>query len=140
MKETSSADYEAAKRAVLDYVEAVYEADPSKIERSVHHDLNKGGFFKKDAGAVYNFTSMTFTDIVELSKNYNKDSRIPEDAPKDVIIFDMTGQIASVKLVAWWGIDYMHLAKYEDKWMIVNVLWQTYPDQDARLAKLEGKK
>ncbi|HJQ67701.1 MAG TPA: nuclear transport factor 2 family protein [Blastocatellia bacterium] len=24
-------------------------------------------------------------------------------------------------------MDYMHLAKYDGKWMIVNILWQTPP-------------
>lgn len=33
----------------------------------------------------------------------------------------------------------MHLAKYEGKWKIVNVLWQTHPDLDDRLANMEGK-
>lgn len=68
---------------------------------------------------------------------------MPKDAPKEVIIFDMTGQIATAKLIAWWGIDYMHLAKYDGKWKIVNVLWQTHPQEDSRLANTfqfkEGK-
>ncbi len=38
-------------------------------------------------------------------------------------------QTASVKLIAEWGIDYMHLAKYEGQWKIVNVLWQSHPPE-----------
>jgi len=29
--------------------------------------------------------------------------------------------------VAWWGIDYLQLARYNGKWMIVNVMWQSPP-------------
>ena len=137
MSEINDQEREAVKQAVLDYVEGVYNADPSRIELSVHPDLAKGGFFQKEGDAGYNFTSMTYAQMVELSKNYNKDGRMPLDALKEVIIFDMLDQIASVKLIAWWGIDYMHLAKYEGKWKIVNVLWQTHPGQSDRLARLE---
>ncbi len=38
-------------------------------------------------------------------------------------------QTASVKLIAEWGIDYMHLAKYDGRWKIVNVLWQSHPEE-----------
>ncbi len=139
MNEPNELEREAVKQAVLDYVEGVYEVDPSRIERSVHPDLAKGGFFKKEGETGYNFISMTFAQMIELSKNYNKDGKMPQAAPKEVIIFDMTDQIATTKLIAWWGIDYMHLAKYEGKWKIVNVLWQTHPNQDDRLANVEDK-
>ena len=137
MSEINEQEHEAIKQAVLDYVEGVYNVDPSRIERSVHPDLTKGGFFQKEAESSYSFISMTYAQMVELSKNYNKDGRMPQDAPKEVIIFDVLDQIASVKLVAWWGIDYMHLAKYEGKWKIVNVLWQTHANQNNRLADTE---
>ena len=32
---------------------------------------------------------------------------------------------ASAKLTAWWGTDYLLLARYEGRWMIRQVLWQT---------------
>lgn len=139
MNETNEQEREAVKQAVLDYVEGVYNVDPSRIERSVHPDLAKGGFFQKEVEASYSFTSMTFAQMVELSKSYNKDGKMPKDAPKEVIIFDVLDQIASVKLIAWWGIDYMHLAKYEGKWKIINILWQTYAKLDSRLANIDDK-
>ncbi len=124
MNEPEKTAYEAVRQAILDYVEGIYEVDPTKIERSVHPTLNKGGFFEKEKG-FYGFTSMTFAELIEQSKNYNKDNKMPKDAPKEVIIYEILDQIATVKLIAWWGTDYIHLAKYNDKWMIINILWQT---------------
>lgn len=46
-------------------------------------------------------------------------------------IFDVLDQTATVKLVAEWGTDYMHLAKFDGKWMIINVLWQSPKKQAA---------
>lgn len=123
----TSKEKEAVKQAVLDYVEGIYEVDHTRIERSVHPELAKRGFFVKKGETAYSSSPMTFTQLVELAKTYNKGGRVPKDAPKEVIIYDVLDQTATAKLVAVWGIDYMHLAKYEGKWMIVNILWQTHP-------------
>lgn len=123
----SSAEKDAVKQAVLDYVEGIYEVDHKRIERSVHPELAKRGFYVKKGETAYTGAPMTFTQLVELAKTYNKGGRVPKDAPKEVVIYDVLDQTASAKLTAVWGIDYMHLAKYEGKWMIVNILWQTAP-------------
>lgn len=123
------ADREGVRAAVLDYVEGIYEVDASRIERSVHPELAKRGFFVKKGETAYSSSVMTFQQLVDLAKTYNKDGRVKKDAPKDVVIFDVSDQTASAKLTAVWGIDYIHLAKYEGKWKFVNVLWQTPPKQ-----------
>ncbi len=123
---------EAVRQAVLDYVEGVYEVDPSRIERSVHPDLAKRGFYVKRGESNYSSSPMTFAELVNLAKTYNKSGRVAKGAPKEVIVFDVLDQTASAKLVASWGIDYLHLAKYEGRWKIVNVLWQSAPQTPSR--------
>ncbi len=100
----SSDEKEAVRQAVLDYVESVYNVDPSRISGK-----------------------MTFAGLVEVAKNWNKDGKLPANAPKEITIFDVQDQTASAKLVAQWGTDYFHLAKYDGKWKIINVLWQSPP-------------
>jgi hypothetical protein len=73
---------------------------------------------------------MTFQQLVDLAKTYNKGGRVPKDSVKEVVVFDVSDQTASAKLTAVWGIDYIHLAKYEGKWKFVNVLWQTPPKRN----------
>ncbi|MEM7352905.1 MAG: nuclear transport factor 2 family protein [Acidobacteriota bacterium] len=121
-------DEAAVRAAVLDYVEGVYDVDPSRIERSVHPELAKRGFGRDKETKGYYEVPMTFEGLVRLAAGYNKDGHIPQDAPKEVILYEVLDKTASVKLVAEWGIDYMHLAKYEGQWKIVNVLWQAHPE------------
>lgn len=116
---------EAVERAVMDYVEGAYNVDPSLTRRSVHPNLAKLGFVQQDGQYVER--PMTFEELVEVVKVFNKGGKIPSDAPKKVTIYEILDQTASAKLEAWWGIDYVHLAKFDGKWMIVNVLWQTLP-------------
>jgi hypothetical protein len=128
----TAADREAVKQAALDYVEGIYNVEPSRIERSVHPKLAKLGFYRPPADEAYRpGSTMTFERLVEIAKNYNKEGKLPKDAPKEVIILDLLDQTASVKLVAEWGVDYMHLAKFDGKWMIVNVLWQSPPKKSV---------
>jgi len=126
-KSPSGDEQEAVRSAVLDYVEGVYNVDPSRIERSVHPDLAKRGYWRSKGKEGYSNGPMTYTELVEVAKTWNKSGKLPKDAPKEITIFDVQDQTASAKLVAAWGTDYFHLAKYEGKWKIVNVLWQSPP-------------
>jgi Putative lumazine-binding len=131
----TDADKEAVRQAVLDYVEGVYEVAPERIERSVHPELVKRGFYIKKGETAYTFAPMTFTELVNLARTYNKNGRVPKDAPKEIVIFDVLDQTAAAKLTAVWGVDYFQLAKYDGKWKIVNILWQTPPPQPAVAAE-----
>jgi hypothetical protein len=123
-----NSDRDAVRQAALDYVEAIYDVNPARVERSVHPDLAKRGFFIKKGETGYSPHIMTFAQLVELAKNYNKSGQaVPKDAPKEVIVFDVADQTASAKVIASWGIDYLHLAKYNGRWQIINILWQSPP-------------
>ena len=117
---------EAIKQAVLDYVEALYEADSARIERSVHRDLFKLGF-ERDKEGMYKPYRMTYQELYDLAGRWNKTGRIPKNSKKEIVVYDVADQTASAKLTALWGIDYLHLAKFDGKWMITDILWQTPP-------------
>ena len=48
----------------------------------------------------------------------------PQDRVKEVVILDVSGDLASVKAFMHGWIDYIHLARTDGRWVIVNVLWQ----------------
>jgi len=123
-----NADREAVRQAVLDYVEGIYNVEPERIERSVSPNLAKLGFYRPASETAYRpARAMAFQQLVEIAKTYNKEGKLRKDAPKEIEIYSVMDQTATVKLTAEWGIDLMHLAKMDGKWMIVNVLWQSHP-------------
>ena len=125
-------DKEAVRQAVLDYVEGIYNVEPARIERSVHPNLAKLGFYRPPAEDAYRpGRTMAFQQLVEIAKTYNKEGKLRKDAPKKIEIYDVLEQTATAKLTAEWGIDYLHLAKFDGKWMIVNVLWQSHAKAKA---------
>lgn len=126
-------DHEAVRLAVLDYVEGIYEVKPERIERSVSRELAKVGYWREKDGGPYSESRMSFDQLVNVAKHWNKNGRVDaKTALKEVTIYEVVDQTATVKLRAHWGIDYMHLSKKDGKWLIMNVLWQSPPPQAAK--------
>jgi prophage antirepressor-like protein len=121
----SSTDKQQIERAILNYVEGVYEADTAKIYESVSPFLAKRGYYLRDN--QLREATMTFDQLVALTKRWNQNQEITAATPKKITVFDILDKTASAKVEAKWGIDYFHLAKINGKWTIVNVLWQDYP-------------
>ena len=127
MSRTQAAqDREAVRQAGLDYVEGIYTAQPERIERSVHPSLVKRGFYKKGATAPYVEMPMTYDQLVNLARNWNKDGK-RDTSIKKVEVLDLLDQTAVVKITASWGIDHMLLGKYDGRWKISLIQWQSPP-------------
>ena len=50
-----------------------------------------------------------------------------ENQQKDVTIFDIYENNAIAKVVFYEWVDYLHLARINGRWVIVNELWQMKP-------------
>ena len=123
----TDADREAVRQAALDYVEGIYTADVTRIERGVHPQLTKRGFWRDAAAPAYGQQlTMTFDQLVNLTRNWNKDGK-QDISVKAVEVGDVMDQTATAKVTAAWGVDHMHLAKYNGHWRIINILWQAHP-------------
>jgi Putative lumazine-binding len=114
------------ERACLDYLEGFYEGDTSKLIRSLKPTLYKFGYWKNKATGNYEPDgNMTFQQAIDYAKKvFEKKHFAKADSPKKVEIFDIMKTTASAKVTAWWGYDYILLAKQNDKWMIEQVLWE----------------
>jgi len=124
---TSAADRAAVQQAALDYVEGIYTTDTARIERSVHPLLTKRGFWRDTVTAPWGpQTTMTYDQLIALTKTWNADKK-RDTTIKRVDVFDVLDQTATAKVTAMWGIDYLHLAKYDGRWKIINIVWQGHP-------------
>ena len=114
------------ERACLDYIEGFYEGDTSKLIRCLNPSLYKFGYWQdKKTGKYAPDGNMTWRQAVDYAKRvYEKKNFAKADAPKKVEVLDIMNSIAAAKVTAWWGIDYILLAKQNDTWMIDQVLWE----------------
>jgi hypothetical protein len=118
-------DAGAIRQAALDYIEGWWEGDPERMARAVHPELVKRIVVTRDGN--------TFLDQMGASRlvagtraAYGKQT--PADRQRrDVTILDHVGNAASVKIVAGEWVDYLHVARIDGRWVIVNVLWELTP-------------
>ncbi|CAN5632420.1 hypothetical protein BH23GEM10_BH23GEM10_00300 [soil metagenome] len=120
----TDAERSAVEAAARDYAEALYRAEPFRIERSVHRDLVKRGFFRDNQG-VWQESMMTYQELHDLAGRWNADGRVTAAAsPWRVTVLEVLDHTATARVTADWGIDHMHLARYNGEWKIIHVLWQ----------------
>ena len=132
---SAAEDRKAVERAALDYIEGFYEGDSVKLARAVRPEVMKYGFYHKRGATAYTGEQMTFPEFFSYAKSVRDNKhQAPASAPKKVEVLDVLDQTAAVKVTAFWGTDYLHLARYDGRWMIVHVLWQT-PVPAARASR-----
>jgi hypothetical protein len=72
---------------------------------------------------------MSALSLVQVTRNGGGKNVPKERQQKDVTILDVYENAASVKVVATQWIDYLHMARFNGRWVIVNVLWELKPNK-----------
>jgi len=126
----TAADSAAIRATALDYVEGWYTADAARMERALHPELAKRIVQTNAQGrsALGQQSAMT---LVLGTRNGGGRTTPPEQMQKDVVILDIFENAASVRATMSGWVDYLHMAKWNGRWVIVNVLWELKP-QPAR--------
>ena len=127
----ADADRDAIKRTALNYAEGWYEGNADKMESSLHPDLAKRIARTNDKGQT-RLDQMSAMSLVQGTRSGYGKQTPKEEQQKDITVFDATGGAAIVKLEMRDWIDYMHIAKSNGKWVIVNVLWEMKPAKSAK--------
>lgn len=116
---------EGVRRAALDYLEGFYEGDSAKLMRTLRPEMFKYGFWRERDSTTYAGERMSYAEAITYAVKFRADKKTtPVNAPREITLLDVQDQTASAKVTAWWGTDYLQLAKYDGRWMILQVLWQ----------------
>ncbi len=119
-------DRAGVSAAALDYLEGFYEGDTAKLIRSVRPEVAKYGFEWVKDRTRFEGERMSWDEILGYARRFKANNRTtPASAPRKVELLDVLDQTAAAKVTAWWGTDYLLLAKYDGRWMITHVLWQS---------------
>ena len=122
----TAADSSAIVATALDYIDGFYTSDAERMERALHPELAKR-IVGDPAGPESRLQNMTAEQLVQATASGGA-ARIPDDAKKeDVTILDIYNNVASVRIDAGLWIDYLHVARWNGEWKIINVLWEMSP-------------
>lgn len=115
------ADSVAIRATALDYIDGYYTGDAARMERALHPDLAKR-IVSTDAQGRSRLGQMSaMTLVLGTRAGGGKDEAVKREEVKILDIFQNT---AAVRIDAGTWVDYLHVAKWNGRWVIVNVLWE----------------
>jgi NADPH:quinone reductase-like Zn-dependent oxidoreductase len=114
-------DTELIRSVALDYIEGWYDGDAARMARALHPALVKRLVLRKEGGSV--IEEMSATQLIEQTAGGGGRDTPAARRRADVRVLDVFADSASVRVDAAEWIDYMHLARWNGEWRIVNVLW-----------------
>ena len=125
-------DEDGIKAAILDYSEGWNTGDAERMEKALHPDLAKRRVTYSKDGKWAKLDQMSALTLIQYTRQgYGK--KTPENERQmEITIYDIYGNTATAKTISKDWIDYMHLAKWNGEWKIVNVLWELKPGLEKK--------
>ncbi len=114
---------EAIARACLDYIEGWYDGDAERMRGCLHPDLAKRKVRGLPSGReiVEHMSAELLAEVTRLGR----DKELPEALRlREVTVLDVFDTIATAKVVSHRFVDYLHLARVNGEWRIVNAMWE----------------
>jgi AAA+ superfamily predicted ATPase len=120
----TAADSAAIKATALDYIDGWWTGDAERMERALHPDLAKRIINVNPQNGRASLGHQSAMTLVQgVRRGGGKETPVAQ-RKSDVKILDIFGNTSSVKVDAGLWIDYLHIAKWNGRWVIINVLWE----------------
>jgi hypothetical protein len=124
----TNTEHEAIREAALNYIEGWYEGNVDRMDKALHPDLAKRQVVTMRNGR--NFINTLSKSMMLEYTQAGGGTRTPKEKVKHTVtILDAESTMASVKVVSTDFIDYLHVAKSNGEWKIINVLWEPSKDR-----------
>lgn len=123
----SDEDKAGITKACLDYFEGWFEGSAERMDRALSPELMKRSVKQTPTGRDYLGYS-PFISMVEWTRTGRTKAPVAQQNIK-VEIYDIHKGIASAKVTCNDFYDYVHVAKMNGEWKIINVLWVSNKDK-----------
>lgn len=108
----------------IDYIESWLDGDSDRMAACLHPSLAKREIEEDSYGRPV-VTTMTRADMVDATRAGHGRKY---DRPYDASVLDVFENIATVRVLSSVYMDYLHVGRFGEDWLIVNVLWQRRPE------------
>lgn len=121
----TSGDSAGIRATAHDYIDGWYSGDAARMESALHPHLAKRLVYEDQQGHS-RLVDLTAMELVQSTRaGYGK---IPQAEWKDsVTILNVFGNAAMVRIDATTWVDYLEEVKWNNRWVIVNVVWVNRP-------------
>jgi len=118
-------DIQSITEVSRDYAEGWFTADEKRMQRALHPELAKRTVrhhLQADTWKLEN--TLTAEAMVEYTRDGGGSGLQEFEKAYEIIILDVFRDIATVKVSSYPYMDYLHLAKVNNRWFIINGLYQ----------------
>lgn len=122
MENVTVTDNAAIYQAVADYYEGWYTPNTEQVAQCLHTNLAKRAIKRDETGKEY-LLHLTKEVMVDATRQGGGSNSPGEKKNWTIAILDCYEEIATVKVSSVEYMEYIHLAKQEGQWRIVNVLY-----------------
>ena len=113
------------RKTSLGYLIALQQLDTALMNEVMNDSLNKVTIGYNRDNKKETARPTTRNQMIAFAEDWNKSNmKFPTVPNNQVSILGIYNRIASVKLVSDNWVEYLHLIKLDDKWEIVNLIWQ----------------
>lgn len=120
------ATVKAIEAVAYDYVDGQLEGDAARVARSLHPDLAKRAVRTTDPDEPLGLRRMSKDELVDLTRQGAL--KTPKDQwSRSVRVLDIAGNAAVARVETPWFVDYFHMGRFGERWVIVNALWYPKP-------------
>lgn len=117
---------EEVSRVATEYFQAWFAADGERMRACLHPDLAKRTPLNPGAASLDFYNDTAETLVADTARGGG--SRF--EPWQEVTVLDVFGDIATVMVRSQPFVEYLHLARFDGRWLIVNALYavKTAPD------------
>jgi Putative lumazine-binding len=116
----------AIEATCFDYLDGQLEGDPARVARSLHPDLAKRRVLGDTPDERLGLRRMSKEELVDLTRQGALKTP-KEQWNRSCSVLDVAGNAAVARAETPWFVDYFHLGKFGERWIIVNALWYQKP-------------
>jgi hypothetical protein len=120
----SQQDSLSIKETSMNYIEGWYSGDSVRMSKSLHPELAKRGIVPAKDGKNTLMLKASYAEMIQWTgkrPNLLKDNK---NLLRRLTILEIGKNIATVKCESKDFIDYLHLARINNDWKILNAIWE----------------
>jgi Putative lumazine-binding len=117
-------DIRAIIETARDYAEGWFNADAARMERALHPELVKRTIWHDLQEGTWKVSrALTAETMVGFTRDGGGSKRPDYEKVFEIEVLDVFRYVATVKVSSYPYMDYLHLAKLDGRWRIVNCLY-----------------
>lgn len=111
---------EGIRGAAVDYMQSWLDGDPDRMRRCLHPDLAR----RRVRDAASGDLALWEVPAGDLIDDAASGPKVQYARDFEVTILDADDEVASVRMLSQPFNEYLHLARFGDRWLVVNAVYR----------------